>query len=152
VTVLLSAGDFAFQQPASYNVGSLPVALLVGDFNGDGKPDLLTSNAVDPARGASSASVSLLPGSGTGTFGAAVTTSAGTAARPAAAGDFNGDGKLDLALASRADNTAAVFLGTGSGGFQAPVRYPTGPAPAAVVAEDVNGDGQLDLVTANATG
>ncbi len=68
-----------------------------------------------------------------------------------AAGDFNGDGKADLATANRDSNTVSVLLGTGSGGFTAATGSPVfaGTRPAAVAVGDVNGDGRTGLATAN---
>ncbi len=68
-----------------------------------------------------------------------------------AAGDFNGDGKLDLAATNNTDNTVSVLLGKGDGTFQAHVDYATGASPKQVVVGDFNGDGNLDLAITNAT-
>src|SRR5260370_41807701 len=72
------------------------------------------------------------------------------------AGDFNGDGKLDLAIADSgvsggSDHGAVVILiGNGDGTFQTPARYAAGTSPVSLAVADFNGDGQLDLVVANA--
>src|SRR5205823_6370588 len=70
--------------------------------------------------------------------------------------DFNGDGKLDLAVANAGsfqnnftDGDAAVLLGNGDGTFQTAVSYVAGTNPRFVVGGDVNGDGKLDLAVAN---
>ena len=60
-------------------------------------------------------------------------------------GDFNGDGKLDLAVVNNNDNTVSILFGNGDGTFQAGVAYPTAIAPNSVVTGDFNGDGVLDL-------
>src|SRR5207245_9264938 len=75
----------------NYAVAAYPLDMAVGDFNGDGKADLVTINTTQ---------VSVLPGNGDGTFGAAQTTTVGSGLRSVAAGDFNGDGRLDLAITS----------------------------------------------------
>ncbi|MGA2497677.1 MAG: FG-GAP-like repeat-containing protein [Tepidisphaeraceae bacterium] len=65
------------------------------------------------------------------------------------AADFNGDGKMDLAIANSADDTVSVLLGDGSGGFAAAVNYATGTTPCSIIAADFNGDGMMDLAVAN---
>ncbi len=67
--------------------------------------------------------------------------------------DFNGDGKMDVAVTNRADNTVAVLLGNGDGSFQDPVTYVVGSGlsfPISLVAGDFNRDGFQDLAVANA--
>ena len=70
------------------------------------------------------------------------------------AGDFTGDGHLDLAVAEhqRLDGTVSVLLGNGDGTFQPQVTYAVGSDPHAIVAGDFTGDGQLDLAVANYNG
>ncbi len=69
--------------------------------------------------------------------------------RAVAVGDFNGDGKLDLAVANSTDNTVSILLGNGDGTFGAKTDFGTGNRPVGIVAEDFNGDGKLDLATVN---
>jgi hypothetical protein len=64
-------------------------------------------------------------------------------------GDFNGDGKLDLAVVNEQSNTVSVLLGNGDGSFKPAVNYPTGTTPVSVAVGDFNGDGRLDLAVAN---
>ncbi len=148
VTVLLGNGDGTFTPVGGTppSTGAAPEAIAVGDFNGDGKPDLAVANNGD-------SDVTVLLGNGDGTFTAASTALPPSFSGPAAivTGDFNGDGKLDLATANNRSSTIAILLGNGDGTFTAPAVTPpaTGPAPVALISADFNGDGAPDLVTAN---
>jgi hypothetical protein len=64
-------------------------------------------------------------------------------------GDFNGDGKLDLAVANQNSNTVSILLGKGDGTFQPSQNFATGGGPQSLAVGDFNGDGKLDIVTAN---
>ena len=79
-------------------------------------------------------------------LGAPPAFGAGTNPSSVAVGDFNGDGKLDLAVANEGGNNVSILLGNGNGTFKAAVNYGTGTAPGAVAVGDFNGDGKLDLV------
>jgi hypothetical protein len=64
-------------------------------------------------------------------------------------GDFNNDGKLDVAVANNHDNTVSIYLGHGDGTFGTPNTYAVGNGPLGLAASDLNHDGKLDLVVAN---
>jgi hypothetical protein len=133
VSVLLGNGDGTFQAAKSYAVGSQPVSVAVGDF--DGKLDIVTANQGEN-------SVSLLPGNGDGTFGAARTAASfNSPAESLAVGDFNGDGKLDLAVATRGTDGYYVPGSWGYYGYYPPEYFP-GNAPAVSVLVG-NGAGTL---------
>jgi hypothetical protein len=66
-----------------------------------------------------------------------------------ASGDFNRDGRRDLAVANSGSNTVSILFGNGDGSFQAAVNYAVGTQPASIVAADFNRDGQTDLAVAN---
>jgi len=87
----------------NYPSGYESVAVAVGDFNGDGKPDLAVSDLGND--------VSILLGKGDGTFEPAVYYGAGSGPETVAVGDFNGDGKLDLATPDFYTNSVGVLLG-----------------------------------------
>ena len=100
----------------------------------------------------------LLLGNGDGTFQPGVNYAAGYSPGSFVAGDFTGDGMLDLAIADQGSGPSyfgyaspdpyggvTVLLGNGDGTFQPGVEYPAGGEPNAIVAGDFNGDGKLDL-------
>src|SRR5207237_843170 len=93
--------------------------------------------------------VSVLLGTGTGSFGAANTFAVGSLPQVVEAADFNGDGKLDLVTPNFNSNNVSVLPGNGNGTFGAATTFAAGTQPNAVAAADVNGDGKLDLVAAN---
>ena len=132
VSALLGNGDGTFLEAPTYAAGAAPSSIAVGDFNGDGKLDLVTN-------------VSVLVGNGDGTFQAPLAFPAG-AYSSLAVGDFNGDGKLDLA--GVASYGIWVALGKGDGTFQPAQNFACGGpcGPGMVVVGDFNGDGRLDLV------
>ena len=132
----------SFGPPNWFDAGAGPNYVAVGDFNGDGKPDL----AISGWNGG--AIVSLLLGNGDGTFQAPIEFPAGLEDSPLVVGDFNGDGKLDLAKSDSA-GTVSVLLGNGDGTFQAAASYYAGVDPISIAVGDFNRDGKLDLVVAN---
>ena len=67
-----------------------------------------------------------------------------------AVGNFNNDGKLDLAVAKGVSNSVSILLGNGTGTFQAAEDYRVGNNPLSVAVGDFDGDGKLDLAVANA--
>jgi hypothetical protein len=120
----------------------------VGDVNGDGKADLV---------GLGSGFVFVYLGKGDGTFASPVTYPVlNNFFNVMTVADFNGDGKLDIAIAAASDTTApgplAVLFGNGDGTFQPPVTSTGVSSPTLMVAKDVNGDGKADLVISNSTG
>jgi hypothetical protein len=136
------------QNPVDIN----PISSVSGDFNRDGALDVVTAGT--DSHGASY--VSILLGNGDGTFQAPGKFAAGAGAIAVTAGDFNSDGRLDLAVADRGDpNTGqgrgvSILLGNGDGTFQAPVLYDAGISPTSIVAGDFNSDGHLDLAVTDA--
>jgi uncharacterized protein (TIGR03437 family) len=131
-----------------FAAGASPAAIATGDFNGDGKPDIAVANRV-----ASSGGVNILLGDGNGGFNAAAPIIVGGMPSALAVGDFNGDKKLDLVVASYSANNVSIFLGDGAGGFaKAGPTYSTGSGPSGVVAADFNQDGNLDIAVANLFG
>ncbi len=133
-----------FMVAPEYAVGLNPWAAAVGDFNGDGKADLATSNS-------NGFTVSILLGNGDGTFQPKVDYPIGQFARSLVVADFNGDQKADLAVSSFSDNIVSILIGKGDGTFMSRVDYPTGVGSDSVAVGDFNHDGKPDLASANLT-
>jgi hypothetical protein len=154
VSILLGNGDGTFLTGKEIDAGGAETTTVaVGDFNGDGKPDLVVANYGDLS---GPDNVAVLLGNGDGTFMPAAVYTAGTKPDFVAVGDFNGDGNLDVVAGSNSGGPAvgntgvvSVFLGKGDGTFAPAVNYPTGIVAASIAVADLNGDGRLDLAVAN---
>jgi len=163
VTVLLGDGMGNFTPAAtSPAIDELPVSIAVGDFNGDGILDLAVASLCgDPNCQTLSGSVTILLGDGTGNFTEAAESpiTLGNLPGGIVAGDFNGDGNLDLAVvneysndlavANKFSNSVSILLGNGNGTFTAASSIPVGGYPTGIAADDFNGDGILDLAVTN---
>jgi hypothetical protein len=138
-----------FAQPVTYRVNGGVNGLAVGDFNGDGNLDLATAKT--------SGGMTVLSGNGDGTFRVPrpfYYSWRGKNDGPQAvvAGDFNGDGATDLAVANLNSDDVAVWLGNGDGTFGAQLRTPVPGGPLAIAQADLTNNGNSDLVTANFDG
>ncbi|MEG4407505.1 DUF4347 domain-containing protein, partial [Microcoleus sp. MON2_D5] len=141
---------FAPQVP--FPTGDRPTSVSIGDFNGDGKPDLATTNS-------ESYNVSILlnttaTNATTPTFATQVPFATGTGPRSVSIGDFNGDGKPDLAVANISSNNASILLNTTATNATTPTFAPkvdflTGNWPIPVSIGDFNGDAKPDLAVGN---
>jgi hypothetical protein len=149
-----NAATAGFKPAVNYTVGTAPRAVVSGDFNGDGKMDLAIANYGDPTT-SDDGGVSILLGNGDGTFQDLRKVVVGKNPCPALyipcliAADFNGDGRLDLAVL-KANNTLAVLLGNGDGTFQTHADYATGSGAIALRIGDVNSDHRPDLIVLEA--
>ena len=150
VSVLLGNGGGTFQPARTFaTAGMNPVTVAVGDFNGDGRPDLAVTNSANTSSGAVPGNVSVLLGNGDGTFQPARTLNVGITPAFVAVRDFNGDGRQDLAVANFRSNTVSVLLGNGDGTFLAARNFAAGAGPLSFAVGDFNGDGVSDLAVAN---
>ena len=145
VSVLMGNGDGTFRMGGQYASGARTVLATIADINGDGKQDVVVINA-DLLPG----QVTILYGNGDGTFKTALNYGVGSNPEGITAGDFNCDGKQDLAVVNAGDNTLNLLMGNGDGTFQPGLNFTTGNHPVAVVMGDFNRDGNADLAIVNA--
>lgn len=149
VAVLTGKGN-GFNNPVYYSTGSTAQAydVFLQDVNGDGKPDIIVSNQ--------DGTISVLLNNGKGGFGTANLISSVAAYNPhlnsLAFGDFNGDGKIDIAVGNygnqESQSAVYVLLGNGDGTFQAPIATSLGQYVYSdtLAVGDFNKDGKLDLL------
>lgn len=142
------ASTFQFQSTILRDSYSPLSYLVVGDLNGDGKPDLLTTDTLNRA-------VYLLFGKGDGTFLGRKTLKLNSSPLPVVLGDFNGDGHLDIAIGEididGENPQVEIWLGAGDGTFANAAAVPLKAAPLALAIGDFNRDGKLDIVVEEAS-
>jgi hypothetical protein len=159
VGIWLGNGDGTFTDAGSMPTDAGPVGLAIGDFNGDGKQDLLVTvyfagfsrPYLPPLSG-----LRVWLGNGEGSFAQGFTSNSDAGTYPAAVGDFNGDGIPDVVVPnygfSEDGNTVTVLLGKGEGILGDKRSYPVLQMPRAVALADFNGDGHLDMAVAASGG
>jgi hypothetical protein len=145
VSVLLNDG----QGNLTYTPGSSDYptwnntrGVAVGDFTGDGVPDVAAAGYTR---------VAVLPGDGHGAFGSPIVELTNNANQAAvAAADFNSDGRLDVVAPDQGEGVVTAVLGLGNGMLSLVGDHAVGSSPVAVAVGDFNGDGRPDAATANA--
>jgi hypothetical protein len=157
VSVYLGNGDGTFRSPLSLTRGIAPVAVSTGDFNGDGAPDIAV---LAQDFGHIGGLVAVFLGNGHGNFSDPILFRLrshgiyGLLPSAITVGDFDGDGRLDAAIAladgsSNRMSYVGILLGNGDGTFHQGRLAPAGLNPTSVATADFNGDGIPDLVVAN---
>jgi hypothetical protein len=142
VAVFLGNGDGTFRGPIDNVLGTFPVSIAMGDFNGDGILDVATVDYF-----ANAADVSI--GNGDGTFKTPVAYPVGRGPYYIATGALKKDGVLDLVVANGDGGTMSVLIGRGNSTFKGQQAYTTGFQPEFVAIGDVNMDGYADILIAN---
>ena len=153
VSILLGDGTGRFTLQSSIGVGSWPSSVAAADFNQDGKLDLAVTNYGSQPAGNT---VSILLGDGKGNFTLASSPAPGINPSPVVLGDFNADGKLDLAIADVTWDSMyqaiTTLIGDGKGNFSltssSPVSFDNWFGNTIAVG-DFNGDGKLDIAVAD---
>ena len=144
-----AASPGSFLSPLTYAVGNDPVAIAVGDLNGDGNLDVVTANTIENVDGTGSSSVSVLlqDAANRGHFISAANYPTGFSPVAVAIGDLNGDGRPDLAVADTTGISLLMQNPAGPGTFLAAttISVENGGTSAVAIA-DLNRDGKADLV------
>jgi len=151
VFVMLGQGGGAFDPPVFYDVGQNPTDLAVGDLDGDGFPDISTSDSSDNT-------ISILINRQDGTFAPRITLNVGQNPTSVDVVDLNLDGRLELVVVADdpflgpaiqvLENQTGAAVGE-SISFGNPVAFGVGADPNFVANADFNTDGLSDLVTIN---
>jgi Bacterial Ig-like domain (group 3)/FG-GAP-like repeat len=150
LTVFINKGDGTFQTPTTINLTIPVTGVTIDDVNSDGKFDLVATALQNP--GATTTGLNVLLGDGRGGFGVPIPGPAGVSAIVSVTGDFNKDGKKDIAT-----NTGQILLGNNDGTFTLQPNvlinqsFSTtgGPGVVGVAAGDFNHDGNIDLAFSN---
>jgi hypothetical protein len=142
---LLGNGDGTFQAPATDGSSGVPIAVAVTDFNGDGNLDLAVVQTIFGV-----SSVAMLGSIGaSGSFSILGGASGFQNPNGIVAGDFNKDGKVDIAVSDGEANTVTILLGDGTGNVTKGMTYNVGARPTTIVEADFNSDGIPDLAVPN---
>ena len=146
LTITTGAAGETFASPVAVLVDAdrWVSRVAVGNFNGDGDPDLAVTKYESSLQG-EAGFVSILLGGAGATFTAAADVSVGTRTNGVAVADFDGDGDADLATANSGTATVSIRAGAGDGTFSGTTEIAVSAVPVELVARDFNGDGDPDI-------
>lgn len=146
--ILLNNGSGNFLPPSIVSLQGNPFRAVLGDLNNDGNLDIVAGLST----GARDGQIAVLLGNGSGGFTPSASsplTTLSVNSTEVVIGDFNEDGKRDLAIPGQSFATVEILLGDGAGGFAAGVSTSTGTSSTFLTAGDFNNDGHLDLLNGN---
>jgi hypothetical protein len=149
---LLMGSVGGLEHAGSETAGMNPYQVVIEDFNSDGHLDIAVGNTTELKEEQEPVppyTLLILLGAGDGNFRPSAKYLVGTGSTGIVPGDFNRDGKMDLAVNGFFAQGCFVLLGKGDGTFQEPVKLPVGVRPLAVATGDFDRDGLLDLVVTN---
>ncbi len=148
------AGAFSFGASADFVTGFQPMALAIGDIDGDGKEDVVIVNSNTD----STSGLSILRNTSTAgsvSFAPVVNFTTGPSPKGVALADIDGDDKLDVIVVNQKGNTISILQNTSTAGGINPsslapkVNFATGSKPKAIAVGDLDGDGKPDIVVTN---
>ncbi len=143
-------GSIAFSAPVNFPVGGRPEFVAVADINNDDKPDLITIN-----RGTNNISILKNTGSAPGnlSFDPQITLPVNSEPSSAAVADFDGDGRVDIAVSNFVGTTVSIFRNATTGPevvqFDPKIDLTANSNPYSVIAGDFDGDGRIDFAVSN---
>ena len=150
--IMTGNGDGTFSIGASYSLPSWPTAIASGDINGDGIPDIIIGVQIP---GDITGAIEVFLGKGDGTFESPITTEVGNGIYSVVVGDFNLDGKQDVAFNNENWSDVTLLLGNGDGTFKTPLQFWSNPETAgtgsSLAVADFDGNGSPDIAAGNFT-
>ncbi len=151
VYILFGNGNGAFSQFNESVPVNNPSSIVSGDFNGDSISDFAVTSLSGSFSG-SNTTVAVALGIGGGRFTQPISYPVGLDGRSITAADFNGDGRLDLAVANRTSNSFSILTNIGAGNFSPASNFLAGIFPESLTVGDFNNDGRVEIATANRGG
>jgi FG-GAP-like repeat/FG-GAP repeat len=147
VAIFPGNGNGTFRLASHHTIGPMPTSVAAADLNGDGFVDLIAAEYT----GEPQTNIAVLLGTGGGNFTPEVGYAGRYGSRCAVLGDFNQDGKLDIAVSNLSTNTITLLPGVGDGTFGLPQVTPARAEPWCLTVGDFDLDGRPDIATTNYT-